>query len=392
MQCYLCSTNTNRERDLSENANDTAIEDAYRRAQESDEEWYAMVISDILGVEELENEKKKDACDVAEKILGAREADGNVDFDQELDPYVSETPRKVLLTFQKNNTVSRESQTQSVMGDIFLSGNYEGSHNVDNSSDEHCNDCVWDSSFSFSKINNGASWSANEKIAPERIALLRYVDKGGRRKVLNVKVLLDLGYRLSEIQKLRSIAVEKIVKSGLQRPNEGIPKKWTVIADSPEISVVRKSIKAKRSNSNESARRRTRFRRKRARELTFPDSGMRREFDSRGRKKMRVSKQESIDSFRSTDDENFWMDAETFTSFLRKEAQLRLSILGPSWSDAVKGESRWRLKIYKNWLGLVSAPKRRKPVRDKRSGRGTREPVRDKRSGRGTRAERTQQN
>ena len=69
------------------------------------------------------------------------------------------------------------------------------------------------------------------------------------------------------------------------------------------------------------------------------------------------------------------MDVETFTSYLQKEAQLRLLILGPSWSDAVKDESRWRLKIYKNWLAIViNYPKRGKPIRPKAMGK----PIRPK--------------
>ena len=48
-----------------------------------------------------------------------------------------------------------------------------------------------------------------------------------------------------------------------------------------------------------------------------------------------------------------WMDLDTFRGFLRKEASFRLSILGPDWSDAVKGESRWRYKMYKSWLDAL---------------------------------------
>ena len=53
-------------------------------------------------------------------------------------------------------------------------------------------------------------------------------------------------------------------------------------------------------------------------------------------------------------DENsgFWMNLPTFRSFLRREAQMRLSVLGPRWSEAVKEESRWRLEVYRRWLRL----------------------------------------
>lgn len=107
---------------------------------------------------------------------------------------------------------------------------------------------------------------------------------------------------------------------------------------------------------------------------------------------MSASKQGSSDAFDSSTDDNFWMDVGTFTSYLRKEAHLRLSILGPSWSDAVKGESRWRLKIYKNWLEMMNDPKRENAIRSKRRGRrrATTE-IERVRSKRGTKRKRARQ-
>ena len=45
-----------------------------------------------------------------------------------------------------------------------------------------------------------------------------------------------------------------------------------------------------------------------------------------------------------------WMDMDTFRSLLRKEAELRLRILGDGWAPTVKQESDWRLNLYKDWL------------------------------------------
>jgi len=49
----------------------------------------------------------------------------------------------------------------------------------------------------------------------------------------------------------------------------------------------------------------------------------------------------------------FWMDLPTFRDFLRKEAQLRLKILGPDWKETVLDESRWRYDLYKTWLTML---------------------------------------
>lgn len=50
---------------------------------------------------------------------------------------------------------------------------------------------------------------------------------------------------------------------------------------------------------------------------------------------------------------SIWMDIPTFKQYLRTEAELRLAILGPDWEDWVKGESDWRLNLYKSWLDVV---------------------------------------
>jgi hypothetical protein len=44
------------------------------------------------------------------------------------------------------------------------------------------------------------------------------------------------------------------------------------------------------------------------------------------------------------------MDIDTFRDLLRTEAEMRLRILGDGWSDTVKRESSWRLRLYKEWL------------------------------------------
>jgi len=49
----------------------------------------------------------------------------------------------------------------------------------------------------------------------------------------------------------------------------------------------------------------------------------------------------------------FWMDLDTFRDVLRKEAQLRLKILGPDWKESVLDESRWRYDLYKTWLTML---------------------------------------
>lgn len=41
---------------------------------------------------------------------------------------------------------------------------------------------------------------------------------------------------------------------------------------------------------------------------------------------------------------------DTFRRLLRKEAELRLSIIGDEFADVVDQENDWRLGLYKRWL------------------------------------------
>jgi hypothetical protein len=45
-----------------------------------------------------------------------------------------------------------------------------------------------------------------------------------------------------------------------------------------------------------------------------------------------------------------WMDFETFKNLLRKEAELRMRIVGERFAPNIKQESQWRLELYKAWL------------------------------------------
>ena len=52
-------------------------------------------------------------------------------------------------------------------------------------------------------------------------------------------------------------------------------------------------------------------------------------------------------NYSSNNNNKFSMDLPTFRDYLRKEARLRLRILGPDWRESVLDESRWRHNLYK---------------------------------------------
>ena len=361
----LGSVNNNSEQncfeivDHSNVIDDILIEDAYRKAQESDEDWYAMIMSDMFGVESIDDRKK--ASGKFESVYVEREDDDTITSDQGLNSFCA-GPNEMLKT-SANSTLHGASRFTSMAGKDSRRTD-ERRHGTDDNSEEYCGERS--SRVSFSKNKSRDFFSANDEMNPEGFAMLRFVDQRGRHKTIEVDALIELGYRWSDIQRLRSIAVEKIVKSGLQKPKRGIPRNWIVLSKSPEIDFIRKSAKLQRV-TKDGSKRRPQSLPKEARQL--PGSGGNIGIEIGERKRVSAFKQGSSDTFRSSTDDKFWMDVRTFTSYLRKEAQLRLSILGPSWSDAVKGESRWRLKIYKNWLVMINDAKRERPIRSKRRGR-----------------------
>lgn len=66
-----------------------------------------------------------------------------------------------------------------------------------------------------------------------------------------------------------------------------------------------------------------------------------------------IDRGNSNNDFENPAPNKFWMDLPTFRDFLRKEAQLRIQIIGPDWKESVLDESRWRYDLYKTWLTML---------------------------------------
>jgi len=167
--------------------------------------------------------------------------------------------------------------------------------------------------------------------------------------------LQELGYSLEECQALAMDAMDIILQDSIQRPSSGIPPRWKsgneivhedlvdddtyddeddedeLEEDENEIPSVNYSS-AKYTNSKRSP----------------PQP------ERRNRRRTRAPKRQSIAYENDSEFENkFWPSQSTFQNYLRREAQLRLAILGPSWKDLVKSESEWRLDLYKEWLRVL---------------------------------------
>ena len=50
---------------------------------------------------------------------------------------------------------------------------------------------------------------------------------------------------------------------------------------------------------------------------------------------------------------NVWPDLPSFKSLLRQEIKWRLALAGPRIADSVRDEAKWRLRVYRRWLGVL---------------------------------------
>mmetsp|Transcript_35312 Transcript_35312/g.84355 ORF Transcript_35312/g.84355 Transcript_35312/m.84355 type:complete len:639 (-) Transcript_35312:175-2091(-) len=258
-----------------------------------------------------------------------------------------------------------------------------------------------------------------------------------------VSTVEDLGYTEKEINVLKPQVLELIIEDEIKRPSKGLPKRWVrlgklegfrgskedekddfdygweveinqgcspINGKAPEEEPPRaESWSSVRSQKILSAKERpngaqeynfyydedqklARNRRRRRRNTVGPISDRQR---PRRQRDLRIDR-----NIYDDDDEippnRFWMDLPTFRDFLRKEAQMRIKILGPDWKETVLDESRWRYDLYKTWLVMLDEgvgenplyadrpdpsrrarpPRRRKDITDKRRDERPRRPRR----------------
>lgn len=148
----LGSVNNNSEQnflgivDHSNVIDDILIEDAYRKAQESDEDWYAMIMSDIFGVESIDDRKK--ANGKFESVYVEKEDDDTITSDEGLNSLCS-GPNEMLKT-SANSTIHGASRFTSIAGEDSRRTD-ERRHCTDDNSEEFCGERTSRVSFSKNK-------------------------------------------------------------------------------------------------------------------------------------------------------------------------------------------------------------------------------------------------
>eukprot|EP00978_Attheya_sp_CCMP212_P014005 scaffold35416_cov51-Attheya_sp.AAC.1 len=183
---------------------------------------------------------------------------------------------------------------------------------------------------------------------------VRYRDAYNSKCSVPLQTVLQLGYTTQEIRSLQADALDLIVTDGIPKPtNGGVPLHWQIKADADrEVRVGRP--RPKPNTDNNAAAEPSSQRRERS------DFGSdRREGRRRTRSSVpqpREDRDESMWFDNDSEDPSrnkFWMDLPEFRDYLKREAELRLRILGPDWRDWIKTESDWRYALYKDWLWLL---------------------------------------
>lgn len=329
-----------------------SIDELYKLAMEEDEEWFNSFVKDVLGdgyegdiaIENLKSttkEKEERSTPSVDKNSNSSNSNSN------------DKKWKV----QKNRN-----ENQILEGDFItketLNGNSRKTKERNDMKRENQLNHEAISKERISKHNEQDNQVEEQDETPKSTSddenngyIINFVDMYNIEQKVPFSIISKLGYRASDVVKLRAEVLELIIEDDIPIPTNKdglpqVPKRWKVDSkDNREVKILQKRRPPDDDNLHRDKRqkrvdvddeRTTKMRKKSS------EGPKRRHRQSKREKKMKDSKSSSI-----------WMDIPTFKQYLRREAELRLSILGPDWEEWVKGESDWRLNLYKGWLELI---------------------------------------
>ena len=356
-----CENSLNRKKKTSLSAAKKSIDELYRIAMEEDEEWYNSFVRDILGKDETQEidtnnnvrhstmdmnatDKKKrktvpkddrdDSGDLLVKVQGKETSET---IDDRLDTKINgKSSREYNQRSRKMTTDDREENQET--------NEQDGESRIDSTKD----------------TMNSTSKPYNEEEQKNDDFIVRFVDMFNNEQKFPMATFSKLGYKPLDVVKLRVEVLELIIEDEIPKPtdNDGVssvPRRWMVESkDVREVQVLQK--RKTRTQIMDDGNNRVKRRRPERSADPFEDRNeirkkKLRKGPDRERRRQRQSKRESdMDESKAS---SLWMDMPTFKQYLRREAELRLSILGPDWEEWVRGESDWRLNLYKGWLELL---------------------------------------
>jgi len=359
---------------ISENRRSESIEDLYRKAMDEDEEWYNSFLKNYVEDidESLEqpsqkrpsqefkdstivtakNDKHKGSYDSigAEALSGGDENDNGMNNQagrrkrRQTGEEAKEQQKNVMMEFEK---IREESSIEETMDE----------DRKDIRERDHL-DFSEGSSPNSARSERKNDFNENSSNDVDDDLIMKFVNMFNIEQKIPLATVTKLGYKAPDVAKLRAEVLELIIEDEIQIPENGIPRRWLVPnKDSKEVKILQKRKKESRRGDGES---RQKDKRPRYREDDVDRLNDRKEMRRRNpssssstRRRRRVSRRERNMDETQDSKSSIWMDMPTFKQYLRREAELRLLILGPDWEDWVKGEGDWRLNLYQGWLSIV---------------------------------------
>jgi len=329
-----------------------SIDELYRIAMEEDEEWYNEFVRDVLGEENIAitSSTKEESGDV---LKSGSESQSDSDPKRRVKKKEEEDSHPEMVV--KEETVSSSpdigEKLEEEKEQAAPSEPLNAQVNTKIAEDENEEDRATD---------ENQTRESSIKTNPEDDVLVQYTDMYNNVQRVPMSVLSGLGYDMAGVARLQAAVLELIIDDEMSMPKEGLPRRWMVESrDSKEVKILKKRAPVTEKNNMEDDNRQSRKSRT-SRSRTEETRGDRRERqsqkvpDEQRRGRSRPNKKAGMDDgAMGGESSTLWMDIPTFKQYLRREADLRLMIIGPDWEDWVKGESDWRLKLYKNWLDVV---------------------------------------
>mmetsp|Transcript_12943 Transcript_12943/g.27950 ORF Transcript_12943/g.27950 Transcript_12943/m.27950 type:complete len:466 (+) Transcript_12943:119-1516(+) len=380
------------------------LEDAYRIAREEDEIWFKTTLSGLLEHEsateaevfKMPGESSKLSESFVDRRILVLGDSNNETLRSLLDTKISGASPTANLS--STSFVSSTATVDDIKGREYFGGRTRTSRRIAIATVPKESSGEYRNTSATVRVGKGQRGEAVDRkddsamLDKETNAIssvfIRFVNNSGRDEEVPLKDLTKLGYKSSEVRRLKSSSIVAILRAGLRRPSGGIPKHWTVRSNRESKVEISRSTPM---SHNQSTVERGKFPRRRKESfIRRPSINHKRrtgqnsksgEASLYARRKQPARSISGGSTSRPGSDNSFadrevWMDLPMFRAFLRKEAQLRLTILGPGWSNAVKGESRWRLEMYQKWLDLLYGDENGgwgKTTHRQRSGKGAKE-------------------
>jgi len=353
-----------------------SIEELYIIAMEEDEEWYNEFVRDVLGEEHniITASSTKEVSGSESNIVS--EPENVIESETDNEPEIvsksvtdsePETVSESNLSAEEQEGENRESKKMDKEETVSLSPSIGESFEEENEHFAAAASEQLDAQQDIKNANNenvengedlAVEQSQTDESHTEDDVLVQYTDMYNNVQRVPMSILSELGYDMAGVARLQAAVLELIIDDEMSMPKEGLPRRWMVESrDSKEVKILRKRAPVtdtimkennRRSSNSREPRSRAEDSRGRRRERQGRTSDEQRKGRSRPNKKAGMD-----DGAMSGESSTLWMDIPTFKQYLRREADLRLMIIGPDWEDWVKGESDWRLNLYKQWLNVV---------------------------------------